>query len=55
MMFSLLFNEAFAASSASSFPRMPTWLGTQQNIGFIFQCKVFYQDIQEQTLIYVLC
>ena len=31
MIVSLSFSAAFAAASASSFPRIPTWLGTQQN------------------------
>ena len=36
MIVSLSFSAAFAAASASSFPRIPTWLGTQQNNTVLF-------------------
>ena len=44
------FSAALAASSERSFPRIPTWLGTQQNpIG-----SYRYRSVDELTTFYIL-
>ena len=44
MIGSLSFSAAFAAASASSFPRIPTWLGTQQNNTVLFTSAEYFSN-----------